>query len=112
MMNVKLLLGGVMITVSTLIFAQEKQENNFQFKGDSGHVNKEKNIITYTGNVSITSEYFTCEYAERAVCDNDKNEITIYKPKNLKLINVDELEKLPGERDFIVFNTKTKKLTL
>ncbi|WP_262147531.1 hypothetical protein [Chryseobacterium foetidum] len=110
MMNVKLLLGGVMITVSTLIFAQEKQENTLQFKGDFRQVNKGKNMVTYTGNVSFKSEYFNCE-AEKTICDTEKNEITIYKPKNLKLIKVDELEKLPGERDFIVFNTKTKKLT-
>ncbi|KQS92458.1 hypothetical protein [Chryseobacterium sp. Leaf394] len=113
MMNVKLLLGGVMITVSTLIFAQQK-EDFFKIAGDSGVVNKKDSTVVYTGNVSFNSPNLTFNQAEKVIVDYRTNDVKIYRPKNLKLIELNELEKL-GEKkqvDYMVFNTKTKKLTL
>lgn len=113
MMNIKLLLGGVMITVSTLIFAQQKKDCSFKIAGHSSVENKKDSTVVYTGDVSFNSPNLTFNQAEKVIVDYVTNDVKIYKPRNLKLIQINELEKLDGTRDedYMVFNTKTKKLT-
>jgi len=99
-----------MIGISSFIFAQEN--DTVQLKGDNSTVNIAEKTITYTGNVQLTSPFFTFEQAEKVIIDEKTDNIIIYKPKNIKYLSIEEIEKTPEEKEFIVFNTRTRKLTL
>ena len=110
-MKIKLFLTCSMMAVSSFIFAQENVQNNIKLKSDAHRTDKKSETMTYTGNVCFDSPYLTFENADKVIVDTKTQDIKIYNPKNLKLINIETIEKKTEKREFIVFNTKTKSLT-
>lgn len=113
--NLKVLGVFLLMLCSQQIFSQEKSNDDvLELKGENAKRDLQKKTVIYTGNVSLISKSITFENAEKVIVDETTNELKIYKPKNLKIIHLDSLEKSgkKNEEDMIVYNTKTKKLSM
>ena len=94
-------------------FAQEKQsEDKIEYKGDNVARNSKAQTVTLTGNVMIKTKNFTLNNADKAFVDEKNNTITIYNPKDLKLISAKTLSKKGGTtQNIIVYNSKEESIT-
>lgn len=116
-MNKKLKVLGIFLLLlcSQQIFSQQKSDDDtLKFKSEKTNRNLQKKITVFTGNVSLSSKAISFENAEKVIVDETTNEVKIYKPKNFKIIHVDALMKTgkKSDEDVIVYNTKTKTLSM
>ncbi|GAA5089550.1 hypothetical protein GCM10023210_14520 [Chryseobacterium ginsengisoli] len=113
--NLKVLGVFLLMLCSQSIFSQQKSNDDiFELKGENAKRDLQKKTVIYTGNVSLVSKAFTFENAEKVIVEEATNEVKIYKPKNLKIIHLNALEKTgkKNEEDMIIYNTKTKTLSM
>ncbi|WP_042719822.1 hypothetical protein [Flavobacterium sp. B17] len=116
-MNKKLKVLGVFLLLlcSQSFFSQQQSDDDvLKFKSENTSRNLQKKTTVFTGNVSLSSKAISFENAEKVSVDETTNEVKIYKPKNFKIIHVDGLIKKgkKSDEDVIVYNTKTKILSM
>ena len=100
-------------------FAQEKQsddriENRIEYEGDTINRNAKEHIITLNGNVKLKTKNIALENAEKVTIDEKSNIITIYKPKDYKILSAKSIHKTAtaDEKNKIVYNYKDETITL
>ncbi len=111
--KLKILGAFLLMLCSQQIFSQQKSDA-LELKGENSKRDLQNKTVVYTGNVSLVSNYITFDHAEKVIVEEATNELKIYKPKNFKIIHLDALEKTgkKNEGDMMIYNTKTKKLTM
>ncbi|WP_346985121.1 hypothetical protein [Chryseobacterium sp. POE27] len=105
----------LLLLCSQQIFSQQKSDDDvLKFKSDNINRNLKDKTTVFTGNVSLSSKSISFENAEKVSVNETTNEVKIYKPKNFKIIHVDSLMKTgeKSDEDVIVYNTKTKTLSM
>jgi len=113
--NLKAWAVCILSLCSSFAFSQqESNEDLLKFKSEQTNRNSREKTTVFTGNVSLSSEAFSFENAEKVIVDETTNEVKIYKPRNFKVIHVNGLTRTGGnkEQDVIVYHTKTKVLSM
>ncbi len=113
--NLKAWAVCILSLCSSFAFSQqESNEDILKFKSEQTNRNSREKTTVFTGNVSLSSEAFSFENAEKVIVDETTNEVKIYKPRNFKVIHVNGLTRTGGntEQDVIVYHTKTKVLSM
>lgn len=105
-------LGVVLfLFVSHTLSAQEK--NAALMNATTIKKNIQNKTTEYEGKVNYKSKHISFENAEKIIVDEKTNTMTIFKAKNLKIINVKGLVKAGKTKsDFIVYNYKENTVIL
>ncbi|OBW39731.1 hypothetical protein AB670_03929 [Chryseobacterium sp. MOF25P] len=102
----------MLFLLSQNTFAQEKQSGDkIDYKSDEvKHNTKEKTIILQ-GNVVLKTKNISLENAERVTIDEKNNTVTIYNPKDFKILYAKTVSKTDGSnKNIIVYNTKDESI--
>ncbi|MFY1046299.1 hypothetical protein [Chryseobacterium sp. GP-SGM7] len=93
--------------------AQEKQtEEKIGYKGDQIKRNLKEDTVTLNGNVMIKTKNFIVNNADKALVDEKNHTITIYNPKDFKLISAKTLSKANGNsKNILVYDSKEESIT-
>lgn len=102
----------MLLLISQNTFAQEKLSDKIEYKSDNTIHNSKNKTIILKGNVEIKSKNFTLQNADEAVVDEQKNTVTIYNPKDFKLISAKTLSKKgDSNKNIIVYNSKEESIS-
>ncbi|MEG0760753.1 LptA/OstA family protein [Chryseobacterium sp.] len=102
----------MLLLFSQNTFAQEKQSGDkIDYKSDAvKHNTKEKTIILQ-GNVVLKTKNISLGNAERVTIDEKNNTVTIYNPKDFKILYAKTVSKTGGSnKNIIVYNTKDESI--
>lgn len=90
--------------------AQEVQsEPKMVYKTDNI---KKNNQIILTGNVMLKTKNISLVNAEKVTIDEKNNTVTIYNPKDFKILYAKTVSKTGGSnKNIIVYNTKEESIT-
>jgi len=91
-------------------FAQEVQsEPKMVYKADNI---KKNNQIILTGNVMLKTKNISLVNAEKVTIEEKNNTVTIYNPKDFKILYAKTVSKKGGSnKNIIVYNTKEESIT-
>lgn len=93
-------------------FAQEVQsEPKMVYKGDNIKKNTQERTIILNGNVMLKTKNISLVNAEKVTIDEKNNTVTIYNPKDFKLLYAKTVSKTGGSnKNIIVYNTKEESI--
>ena len=102
----------MLLLLSQNTFAQEQSKmKSFTFKSDKIKRNLEDKTTIYEGNVMIKNDNISFENAERVTIDEKNNTVTIYNPKDFKILHAKTVSKTGGSnKNIIVYNTKEESI--
>lgn len=103
----------MLLLISQNTFAQEKQsEDKIEYKGDNVKRNTKKKTIILQGNVMLKTKNISLGNAEKVTIDEKNNTVTIYNPKDFKILQAKTVSKTAeSNKNIIVYNTKEETIT-